>query len=159
MAPEFAGRAIRVEIRRSLGSHLASTNIRRRVILLDAQVLRRRGDFERILFHEIFHFAWTRCSNAARLDWESTLERELRSGARGELGWSSEWRKAKLTRADRQRRSPRWRRYVCESFCDTAAWIFAGLRRHEEFTLPMVWRRRRKAYFLRMFPATIQIPI
>jgi hypothetical protein len=157
--PEFAGRAIRVEMRRSLGPHLAATHIRRRVILLDAEVLRSVGDFERILFHEIFHFAWTRCSNAARLSWERVLELELRSGARGELGWSSERRKAKLTGRDRARRSPRGRRYACESFCDSAAWMFAGLRRHDEFTLPAIWRRRRRACFRRIFPATAPIPI
>jgi len=157
--PEFAGRAIRVEMRRSLGPHLAATDIRRRVILLDQEVLRSTGDFERILFHEIFHFAWTRCSNATRLAWEDTLALELRSRVRGELGWSSEWRKVKLTRGDRSRRSSRWRRYVCESFCDSAAWLFAGLRRHDEFTLPAVWRRSRRAWFRRNFPATVAIPI
>lgn len=159
MLPEFAGRAIRVEIRRSLGPHLAASSIPRRVILLDAEVLRSTGDFERILFHEIFHFAWTRCSNATRLSWEQLLESELRAGVRGELGWSSEWRKARLTRRDRSRRTPRWRRYVCESFCDSAAWLFAGLARHAEFTLPAVWRRRRKACFRRIFPASAPIPI
>jgi hypothetical protein len=157
--PALAGRAIRVEIRRSLGPHLAASSIPRRLILLDAEVLRFTGDFERILVHEIFHFAWVRCSNATRRSWEQVLVAELRSGARGELGWSSEWRKAKLTRADRSRRSPRWRRYACESFCDSAAWMFAGLRRHDEFTLPAVWRGRRRACFRRIFPATAPIPI
>jgi hypothetical protein len=157
--PAFVGRAIRVEMRRSLGPHLAATDIRRRVILLDAEVLQSVGEFERILFHEIFHFAWTRCSNATRLTWEGVLEAELRSRARGELGWSSEWRKAKLTRLDRFERTPRWRRYACESFCDSAAWMFAGLKGHAEFTLPAVWRRRRRACFRRIFPATQPIPI
>jgi hypothetical protein len=73
MLPRLAGRAIRVEMRRSLGPHLASTSIPGRLILLDAEVLRSTGEFERILVHEIFHFVWTRCSNATRLSWEQVL--------------------------------------------------------------------------------------
>ena len=38
-------------------------------------------------------------------------------------------------RADVRRRTPAWRRYVCESFCDTSAWLCAGLRPHDEYTL------------------------
>ena len=64
--PELAGRPIRVEVRRSLGSHLAGASIPRRLILLDAAVFARRGEFERILIHELFHFAWVRLSNQQR---------------------------------------------------------------------------------------------
>ena len=32
-------------------------------------------------------------------------------------------------------RTRRWREYCCESFCDTAAWMYSGVERHEEFTL------------------------
>jgi hypothetical protein len=53
----------------------------------------------------------------------------------GELGWSSEWRKRELTRADRRDRTLRWREYCCESFCDTASWIHGGMGNHPEFTL------------------------
>jgi hypothetical protein len=159
MLPALEGRAIKVEMRRSLGPHLASTSIPGRLILLDSEVLRTRGEFERILVHEIFHFAWTRCSNATRRSWEQVLDRELRRGARGELGWSAEWRKEKLSRQDRAQRSLRWRRYVCESFCDSAAWCFSGRGRHAEFTLPLRWRTGRRAWFTRMFPATKTIPI
>jgi hypothetical protein len=159
MLPALEGRAIRVEMRRSLGPHLASTSIPRRLILLDSEVLRSKGEFERILVHEIFHFAWTRCSNQTRLSWEQVLDQELRRGARGELGWSAEWRKAKLSRRDRRVRSLRWRRYACESFCDSAAWCFSGRVRHREFTLSGRWRIGRRAWFARMFPATKTIPI
>ena len=72
---------------------------------------------------------------------------ELRASAAGELGWSAEWRKDKLTRADARRRTLRWRRYACESFCDTAAWLFAGLRKHDEFTLAGRARRLRRQWF------------
>src|SRR5205085_12499768 len=102
--PPLAGRPIRVEVRRSLGPHLAATDIPRRRILLDAQVLALRGEFERILIHEIFHFAWVRLSNQTLWSWESVLQAELARAksnkGSGELGWSAEWRKHKLTRVD-----------------------------------------------------------
>lgn len=157
--PLLAGRPIRVEIRRSLGAHLAAASIPRRLILLDAGVLRNQGDFERILVHEIFHFAWRRMSNATRRSWENLLESEHALQAPGELGWSSEWRKLKLAPADRSQRTPPWRRYACESFCDSAAWLFADLPGHPEFTLPARFRRQRKAWFAGTFPATAAIPI
>jgi len=155
--PPLSGRPIRVELRRSLGPHLAATSIPRRLILLDSQLLRTRHDFDRILIHEIFHFAWLRLSNATRRSWEEILQSELNS--RGELGWSSEWRKQKLTRADRALRSPAWRRYACESFCDSAAWLYAGLRHHPEFTLANLRRRRRRTWFTRHFPPASPVRI
>jgi hypothetical protein len=145
--PPLAGRPIRVEIRRSLGPHLAATHIPRRRILLDSGVLGQPGEFERILVHEIFHFAWVRLSNQTRRSWEGVLAAELAARKRGELGWSSEWRKNKLNRADVRRRTPSWRRYVCESFCDTSAWLCAGLRLHAEYTLPAGPRRIRRSWF------------
>jgi hypothetical protein len=147
------GAPIRVEIRRSLGSHLAGASIPRRLILLDAAVLAQRGEFERILIHELFHFAWVRLSNQKRLAWERVLAGELRGRIRGELGWSAEWRKEILTRADLRHRTPKWRRYACESFCDSAAWMFAGPRVHDEFTLAAAARRLRRRWFTEQFSA------
>ena len=146
------GSPIRVEIRASLGTHIAGASIPRRMILLDAAVFARHGEFERVLIHELFHFAWVRLSNQRRRGWEQVLARELREKITGELGWSAEWRKATLTRADTLRRTPRWRRYACESFCDTAAWLFAGLSAHDEFTLAPQTRRVRRQWFHREFP-------
>jgi len=157
--PVFAGRPIRVQIRRSLGPHLASTSIPRRVILLDAEVLARRGDFERILVHEMFHFVWVRLPNSTRHAWEQVLAAELDRNTPGELGWSAQWRKEKLARRDIRGRSPAWRRYACESFCDTAAWLYSNLRTHDEFTLPVRFRVPRRKWFQRAFPATLPIPI
>jgi len=150
--PPLSGRPIRVELRRSLGPHLAATHIPRRRILLDAELLTRRGEFERILVHEIFHFAWVRLSNQTRRSWEGVLAGELSARIPGELGWSSEWRKNRLRNdkvagGDVRRRTPGWRRYICESFCDTAAWLYAGLPRHDEYTLPAVPRRIRRTWF------------
>ena len=159
MLPAVCGRSIRVELRRSLGPHLASTSIRRRVILLDREVLSKHGEFERILIHEVFHFAWVRLSNADRRDWEGLLQRELRARASGELGWSAEWRKLALTPADRAHRSPKWRRYACESFCDSAAWLFGDLGVHDEFTLAARRRGARRDWFRATFPAASAVPI
>ncbi len=146
-------------MRRSLGRHLAATSVPRRLILLDAEVLTRRGDFERILVHEIFHFAWVRLSNSSRWSWERLLAREAGRHVRGELGWSAEWRKSKLGPADVRRRTAAWRRYACESFCDTAAWMFAGLRTHDEFTLGDRDRRTRRTWFRREILASASVSI
>lgn len=148
MFPQLAGRPIRVEVRGSLGSHLAAASLRRRLILLDTQVFARRGDFERILIHELFHFAWVRLSNQQRRAWEDVLLHEWATEVAGELGWSAEWRKDTLRPKDIRGRTPRWRRYACESFCDTAAWLFAGLPRHEEYTLASPLRRLRRRWFM-----------
>ena len=147
MLPPLSGRPIRVELRRSLGPHLAATHIPQRRILLDAEVLASKGEFERILVHEIFHFVWVRLSNPTRRSWEGVLAAEFATRAPGELGWSAEWRKQKLTRADVRGRTPAWRRYACESFCDTSAWLCAGLTRHGEYTLSAAPRRIRRQWF------------
>lgn len=153
MLLQLVGDPIRVEIRCSLGAHLAGASIPRRLILLDAAVLARSGEFERILIHELFHFAWVRLSNQKRRAWEQVLARELREQVKGELGWSAEWRKEILTRADCRLRTPKWRRYACESFCDSAAWMYAGLRAHDEFTLAAAARPLRRRWFSHQFSA------
>lgn len=159
MLPRLVGDPIRVEIRRSLGSHLAGASIPQRLILLDAAVLLRRGEFERILIHELFHFAWVRLSNQKRVAWEQVLAGELRERVKGELGWSAEWRKEVLTRVDPRLRTPKWRRYACESFCDSAAWIFAGLPAHDEFTLAATSRRLRRRWFTEQFTASRPVAV
>jgi hypothetical protein len=155
MLPLLSGRPIRVELRNSLGPHHAATSIPRRLILLDRGVLTNKGDFERILIHEIFHFVWVRLSNQTRRDWEDLLASERESG---ELGWSAEWRKLKLKSSAARLRSPQWKRYARESFCDSAAYLFSGLTRHDEFTLPASCRRARRAWFQRNL-ASHAIPI
>ena len=149
MLPALTGDPIRVEIRRSLGPHLAATSIPTRTILLDRLVLARPGEFERILVHELFHFAWVRLGNPRRRDWERVLEAEFALHAPGELGWSAEWRKKKVRVSVIRKRTAAWRRYACESFCDSAAWMFAELERHDEFTLPARFRRIRRQWFER----------
>ena len=78
---------------------------------------------------------------------------------KGELGWSAEWRKETLTRADARLRTPKWRRYACESFCDSAAWMFAGLRAHDEFTLAAAARRLRRRWFTEQFSASRPVAV
>jgi hypothetical protein len=157
--PELSGRPIRVEMRPSLGRMMAASHIPGRVVLLDVEVLKLRGDFERILIHEIFHFAWVRLPNASRRSWEKVLAAEIAAGAEGELGWSAEHRKLSLKASEISKRTAPWRRYACESFCDSAAWLFSEVRTHEEFTLKASHRRGRKAWFLANLPASAPIPI
>ena len=158
MLPPLAGRPIRVRIRRSLGAHLAETSIPKRVIFLDREVLVRRGEFERILIHELFHFVWVRLSNQDRWSWERVVAAEFARRSPGELGWSAEWRKATLSRRDIRNRTARWRRYVCESFCDSVAWMYAGLTRHDEYTLAAPDRRPRRAWIAKNL-ATRVLPL
>ena len=106
-----------------------------------------RAEFPRVFVHEWFHFVWRRAGNPLRRDFEALLAAERRAGARGELGWSAEWRKRTLTAQEVRRRARRWREYCCESFCDTAAWLYAGVAAHAEFTLAPRFRRRRHAWF------------
>jgi hypothetical protein len=127
------------------------------VVYLDRAVLVQRGDFERILVHELFHFVWVRLSRQTRLDWEDVLSREFRSRAKGELGWSAEWRKEKLSPGDRTGRTPAWRRYVRESFCDSAARAYSGLTKHDEFTLSATWTRKRIAWMTNLATNGLQL--
>ena len=122
----------------------AGSFLRQRRIAFDCT----RAEFPRIFVHELFHFAWLRLGNPRRLSWEALVRAEWHRGARGELGWSAEWRKNALSPSDVARRSPAWRLYCSESFCDTAAWIYSGLPRHPEFTLAANFRRARRRWFL-----------
>ena len=165
--PKFEGRDIRITFRaglRTAGRRLysgarsrsmrrgqevhAATFIRQRLIVLDSALHGNRADLRRILLHELFHFAWVRLGNAARHEYEAVIGDEMKARARGELGWSSEMRKNEMRQKKLLRRSGRaWREYACESFCDTAAWLYAGTNRHDEFTLAIRFRERRKAWF------------
>lgn len=125
----------------------AGSFVRSRRMVLDSCLLAKPREFARIVVHELFHFAWVRAGNPVRLSWERVLLGEAGRGARGELGWSAEMRKAALKPLDAARRTQRWREYACESFCDTAAWLLAGPERHDEFTLAQRARARRAAWF------------
>ncbi len=125
----------------------AGTFVRRRRICLEASLQSDPEEFARIFTHELFHFVWVRLGNPRRRSYENLVCSEIHSGVRGELGWSAEWRKRALSRPDRIFRTHRWREYVCESFCDSAAWLYAARNRHPEFTLPERARARRRRWF------------
>lgn len=161
--PELEGRPIRVRFQpdlhvcrgklRSGGSFgravHAATFVRQREIVLDAALVGDASELFRILLHELHHFAWCRQGNPARRSYEELLRSEFEGGVPGELGWSAELAKQHLTDEDRRRRTRRWREYVCESFCDTGAWIRTRPKRHEEHTLPSARRILRLRWFER----------
>jgi hypothetical protein len=129
----------------------AATFIRTRIIFLDDDLRGNRSECRRILIHELFHFAWVRLGNSRRLRWESLLREEWCARARGEAGWSAEWRKKLLRGSDVTSRSRAWREYCCESFCDTAAWYYAEAGHSPEMTLAPGRAAKRKAWFGREF--------
>lgn len=127
---------------------LAASYIPGRRVVLDSSLRAQPVNLARLATHELFHFVWVRLSNARRRSFEDLLVAEWRRGARGELGWSAEWRKDALDTADVSGRSRRWREYAAESFCDSAAWIYRR-GHHPEFTLKRVHRERRRKWFSR----------
>jgi hypothetical protein len=145
--PPLAGPPIRLELARGLrdrhGPVHAGSFLRARRIALNCT----RAEFPRIFIHEVAHFVWLRLGNPARRSFEQVLRAEIASAAPGELGWSAELRKRALRPEDIAARTRRWREYSCESFCDTAAWLWLALEHHDEFTLPLRWRRPRRAWF------------
>jgi hypothetical protein len=148
--PSLCGKPIRIEIKPGLrdrhGEVHGGSFLRERRIALNST----RREFRRILVHEVFHFVWFRLGNPRRRGYEELLRREIAARARGELGWSAEWRKQALNAADPRNRSRRWREYCCESFCDSAAWLYAGSQAHSEFTLAPRYRDFRQAWFARI---------
>jgi hypothetical protein len=136
----------------------AGSFLRQRRIVLDAALKKQPRELARILIHELFHFAWIRLGNPQRRRFEDLLQGEIRKRVRGELGWSAERMKATLSSADRKRRTRRWREYMCESFCDTAAWLLAGRGGNEEFTLPLSARHARRKWF-EQSQLTLQISV
>ena len=150
--PPISGAPVRIQSAHALsgvpsgprGAVHAGSFVRERRMAFDCS----RREFPRIFVHELFHFVWARLGNPARRSYEGLVKGEWQAGARGELGWSAEWRKRALAAGDVRRRGRRWREYCCESFCDTAAWLYSGARRHREFTLATGRRARRRAWFV-----------
>ncbi len=149
--PAIYGEPVRLEIRRGLadrhGDVHAGAFLRRRRIAFDAELAADPDEFARIFVHEIFHFVWLRLGNPLRHSYERLLREELAKRARGELGWSAEWRKRALAPHAAGARTRPWREYACESFCDSAAWLFSGVAVHSEYTLAPRFRRGRRQWF------------
>lgn len=153
----FRGDPVKISYRadlRDAAGHpaYAATWIRRRETVLDPSLKKHPRRHRRILLHEHFHFAWVRLGNPRRAAWEAFLKAEWQAGARGEAGWSAEWRKQKLTARDVRARTRFWREYCCESFCDTAALVFGVKCDESEATLSAARRRARAAWFAANFP-------
>jgi len=142
----YRGKLLSGESARGREVH-AGCFLRRRLIVLDAALRKQPKELARILIHELFHFAWLRLGNPRRRAFEALVAGEIRRRVCGELGWSAERMKAAVSPADHARRSRRWREYVCESFCDSGAWLLTGAGRSGEFTLPAAARRARRAWF------------
>jgi hypothetical protein len=88
-----------------------------------------------------------RLGNRGRTQFSELLANEYMHRARGELGDSAAVKKSLLERRDCLTNSRRWRDYVCESFCDTAAWRYSGVRQKDLSRLASGWRRRRELWF------------
>ena len=123
----------------------AASFIRRREIILEYELLD-KPSLPLILVHEIFHFVWARLSNATRASFSALLAEEFRGKARGELGESASVRK---------QLDPHGRDYVCESFCDTAAWLYAAPGKDGNATLAKRWQTRRRLWFEAAFAGPI----
>jgi hypothetical protein len=146
--PELTARSNRFESGTGRGREVHAASFpRRREIVLDKALLDEPGELARIFVHELFHFAWVRLSNAARNGFEQLVADEFARGARGELGWSAQNAKQKLGASDREKNNRAWREYVCESYCDTAAWHLLQLDGHGEVTLGARDRQSRRRWF------------
>ena len=127
----------------------AATFIRTRRIVLESRLLDYPRLFRHILIHELFHFVWTRLGNAKRAEFAGLLEREWKARAKGELGESAELKKSAAA-TERDGSMPRgrvWRDYVCESFCDTAAYIYSQRRKRYSNGLGSRWTALRSRWF------------
>lgn len=123
----------------------AASFIRQRRIVLESSLLSEPDLLPLILVHEVFHFVWPRLANRQRQEYTEILKSERVRGARGELGESSGVRKLTCdTPSD-------WKDYVCESFCDTAAFLYGGVPRHPWFRLASRWTQRRSLWFHHTF--------
>lgn len=134
------GKLLSADTGRGKAVHAASF-IRRREIVLECELLT-KAILPLIVVHEIFHFVWARLGNSRRAAYAALLAKELRCRARGELGESAAVQK----QLDRHSRD-----YLCESFCDTAAWLYAPQAKHVHATLAKSWRKKRQAWFEQKF--------
>jgi hypothetical protein len=126
----------------------AATFIRRRQIVLDTSLLEDAAALRFIFVHELFHFVWVRLGNRMRDEYSQLLLRETARNGRGELGESSLVKKAELRRhGESSPSSALWRDYICESFCDSAAYIFTGAPVHAGLKLATRWTAIRRDWF------------
>ncbi len=137
------GKLLTSELHRGTPVHAASF-IRQRRIVLESALLNDWRRLRSICAHECFHFVWPRLGNTRRREFAELVLTELNAQARGELGESATVQKSSILRAWSERR---WRDYLCEAFCDTGAYLHAGVPGPEHATLAARWTLRRKAWF------------
>jgi hypothetical protein len=126
----------------------AASFIPQRRIVIEAELLQQPDTLRLCLTHEIFHFVWPRLGNRLRDLYRQVLADEQACHARGEIGESSSVAKSRLPDSAKfPANLPLARHYACESFCDTAAWLYSGVNSHPQFKLAARWRERRKSYF------------
>ena len=125
----------------------AATFLRERRIVLEDVLLKDSGRMQSILIHELFHFVWWGLGHSSRHSYTLLIRQEIDKGARGELGESSAVAKARLRSSDSELSTARWKNYVCESFCDTAAWIYGARRTNPSATLAQTRVNQREAWF------------
>ncbi len=125
----------------------AGSFLRKRLIILDSGLQKAPRQLARILVHELFHFVWLRLGNPLRFNYGELVRSEFDRHVRGELGWSAEWRKSELETSSMKRGDRHWREYVCESFCDTAGYLYSGIGAYGEGTLSARAREARRRWF------------
>ena len=119
--------------------------------MLDQELERQPSELARILVHELFHFAWVRLGNPARRSYEALVRRGMEATGARRAGLVRRIAETRSSTARSRSATPCWRDYLCESFCDTAAWIYSGVRRHPEYTLAARHRNRRAEWFHAVF--------
>lgn len=124
----------------------AGSFLRRRSIVLEQQMVKTPRVLERIFVHEVFHFVWSKLSRPLRDSYAELIRAEFRRSVKGELGWSAESMKMALTPEDVAEASRKWKDYLCESFCDTAGWMYGRASRYTEMTLDRKSRDLRRSW-------------
>jgi hypothetical protein len=160
--PQLSGSPIRIRFESELTAHRgkllsqqpsrgtavhAASFIRKRELVIDSELVKRPRILRFIIIHELFHFVWMRLGNKSRAEFTQLLADEYMYRARGELGDSAAVKKALLAPSDSLTNTRRWRDYVCESFCDTAAWRYSGVKQKGASGLAPRWRKRRELWF------------
>jgi hypothetical protein len=125
----------------------AASFIRERRIVLEDTLLDNALDLQSILIHELFHFVWSHLGNVARSEYQELVRHEIKEGIKGETGESAGVAKCKLQAGDHDLPKSRWKNYVCESFCDTAAWFYGSRTNKHFMTLARTKLRRRELWF------------
>jgi hypothetical protein len=120
----------------------AASFLTRREIVFDESLLHHAPEFLNIFAHEIYHFVWRKLANEDRISWDALLQMEKRPL---HCGLSS---RVAFERHRERPSSKKWKHYLCEAFCDSAAALTtpqAKLPPKRRAWLEALWKRRRLA--------------